>query len=58
MGVRVEPLAVRAGKKELTAEVGKVVATNAFSREEREGIAKYAKKSFAAAIAHLLFRIT
>src|SRR5215469_4641115 len=27
MGVRVEPLAVRAGKKELTAEVAKVVAS-------------------------------
>jgi len=30
MGVRVEPLAVRAGKKELTAEVAKVVAHKSF----------------------------
>jgi len=55
MGVRVEPLAVRAGKKELTAEVAKVVAPKAFNRKAREVTAKYAKKSFAAAIAHLLF---
>jgi len=58
MGVRVEPLAVRAGKKELTAEVAKVVAPKAFNRKAREVTAKYAKKSFAAAIAHLLFRVT